>query len=46
MAKKQTQISTNSFYRGKVKRKGKASKKHSTRKGSKNYKKSYVGQGR
>ena len=46
MAKKQTQISTNSFYRGKAKKKGKYSKKHSTRKGSKNYKKSYVGQGR
>ncbi len=46
MAKKQTQISTNSFYRGKAKKKGKYSKKHSTRKTSKNYKKSYRGQGR
>ena len=46
MAKKQTQVSTNSIYRGKVKRKGKASKKHSNRKGSKNYKKPYNGQGR
>lgn len=46
MAKKQTQTSTNSFYYGKAKRKGKASKKHSTRKGSKNYKKAYRGQGR
>jgi hypothetical protein len=46
MAKKQTQTSTNSIYHGKAKRKGKASKKHSNRKGSKNYKKSYKGQGR
>jgi len=46
MAKKKAESTTNSYYQGKVKRKGKASKKHSTRKGSKNYKKSYRGQGR
>lgn len=46
MAKKQTQVSTNSFYRGKSKKKGKYSKKHSSRKSSKNYKKAYKGQGR
>jgi len=46
MAKKQAQISTSSFYRGKSKKKGKYSKKQSTRKTSKNYKKPYKGQGR
>ena len=46
MAKKQTQTSTNSINHGKVKRKGKVSKKHSNRKESKNYKKAYRGQGR
>lgn len=46
MAKKTTQSSTNLFYKGKNKKKGRASKKHSTNKNSKNYKKTYVGQGR
>lgn len=44
MAKAQS--SPSSLYRGKVKKKGKYSKKHSTRKGSKNYRKSYSSQGR
>ena len=46
MAKKSTQTTSNLFYKGKSKKKGKASKKHSTRKTSKNYKKPYRGQGR
>lgn len=46
MAKKSTQTNSTPLHRSKVKKKGKASKKHSTRKTSKKYKKLYVGQGR
>lgn len=44
MAKKETSSFGRSFQ--KFKKKGKASKKHSKRKESKNYRKAYVGQGR
>lgn len=46
MAKKQTQTSSNSLYRKKGKKKGSFSKKQSSNKKSKNYKKPYAGQGR
>ena len=46
MAKKSTTTASSFLYKSKSRKKGKYSKKDSTSKRSKNYKKQYVGQGR